>query len=252
MKRISNPLLRGKAALLMLGLAAGITLVMPACKKDDKDTKVKQAVSEEEAKEVVNSTISQTVASQTQTAASIAVMYGGSSSARAADCGFSDSDTFTFDGTANGFTFSIDYSYDFKLLCGADATTPQSFDFNFDGKTKISSSKISMSDTSAAKFSITGLDKASTSLVFNQALDHKGNYTSTSGGNSFHNVIVYAAKDIKVSKTTYMIESGTATLKISGTTTTGKTFSYDGLITYKGKNTATYQVTGGGTFDLTW
>lgn len=249
MKKISNPLLRGKAALLMLGLAAGMAIVMPSCKKDDKEVK-QQAVTEAEVNEVVTSTISQTVSQQVQTAASLAVGFG---SAKASDCGYSDSSSFALNGSANGFSYNLDYAYSFVLSCGSDNETYQSLRFTFDGKTTISSSKLAMSDTSAADFSITGLDAASTSLVFNQSLNHKGNYTSKSGGNSFHNVIVYTAKDVKVSKTfPYVVESGTAAITISGTTTNGKSFSYAGVITYKGKNTATFTITGGGSFDLTW
>lgn len=253
MKRISNPLLRGKAALLMLGLAAGITLVMPACKKDDKDTKAQQAVTEAEANEVVTSTISRTVSTQVETAASLAVGFGGGAGARAADCGYSDSNNLTFSGSSNGFTISLDYAYSFVLSCGTDNATYQSLQFTFDGKTDISGSKFAMSDSSNADFTVTGLDDASKSLVFNQTLNHAGNYTSKSGGNTFSNVIAYTAKDVKVTKTyPYMIESGTAALTISGKTASGKSFSYAGVVTFKGKNTATFAITGGSTFDLTW
>lgn len=243
-------MLRGKAALLMLGLAAGIILVVPACKKDDKESTQQQAVSQAEANEVVSSAISGSVVSQTTMAAGIAAGFGGQG-AKTAECGFSfEGETGPMELTYNDFKMTMDYAYSYIMTCAADSATPKALAFKFDGKTSITGSKVSASDTSSANFSITGLDDKSTTLVFNQDFNHKGNYTSKSGGASFSNKLIYKAADIQVNKTTYQIVSGKAAVEISGVTTDGKKFDYKGQITFSGNNKATFAITGGSTFEL--
>ncbi|WP_343673860.1 hypothetical protein [Chitinophaga sp.] len=255
MKRMSNPLLRSKAALLFLCVAAGMSVVMPSCKKDDKDSS-EPAVSQAEVATVVNSAITNGgVAAQTTSAATTASMYLSArkgAKTTGADCGYTDENSFQLSSDANAATtFSIDYTYKFVITCVADQY--QSFNFTFAGKTALGTSKVSLADTSAATFAITGLEDASANLVFNQAFDNKASLISKDGSSpSFYSTLKYTATNVTVSKSSLQIISGTAAVKITGITTSGKSFSYEGTIVYKGNNKAVFTITGGSSFDLTW
>lgn len=256
MKRMSNPMLRGKATLLVIAIAAGTSMFMTSCKKDDKDSNSQSGVTEAEAAQVVSTAVTNGgVAAQTQQATIVATAFlGARHGAKAADCGWQDAGNFEFASDANAATtYSIAYDYTVNLTCATDGASYQSFQFAFNAKTAFATSKFALSDTSSADFNVTGLDDASANLVFNQKFDHNGTFTSKDGSaSSFHSVLKYTATDVTVSKSTLQIVSGTAAVTISGTTTTGKSFSYAGTITYKGNNKATFTITGGGSFDLTW
>lgn len=255
MKRMSNPLLRSKAALLFMCVATGMTVVVSSCKKNDQEESA-PAVSQAEVATVVNSAVTNGgVAAQTSAAATTASMYlSARKSAKTTgdDCGYTDEDSFQFSSDANASTtFSIDYTYKFVITCAADQY--QSFGFTFAAKTSLATNKIAVADTSAATFTITGLEDASKNLVFNQAFDNKASLISKDGtGNSFYSTLKYTATDVTVSKSTLQIISGTAAVKITGTTTAGKSFSYEGQIVYKGGNKAVFTITGGSSFDLQW
>ncbi|RFM30712.1 hypothetical protein [Chitinophaga silvisoli] len=256
MKRMSNPLLRSKAALYFLCVAAGISVFAPACKKDDKDS-AEPAVSQAEVATAVSSAVTNGgVVAQTEQAAQTASLYIAARKAAKAttdDCGFSDNGEIKFASETNATPyFSIDYTYNYVLKCDANQSF-QSFNFTFAGKTSMVTTKMAIADTSAATFSVTGLSDASNSLVFNQAFDNKANLVSKDAAvQSFYSVLKYTATDVTVDKSTLQIVSGTAAVKISGTNAAGKSFSYEGTITYKGNRKAVFTISGGSSFDLTW
>jgi hypothetical protein len=256
MKRMSNPLLRSKSALYFLCVAAGISVFAPACKKDDKESS-SPAVSQAEVATAVSSAVTNGgVVAQTEQAAQTASLYLNARKAAKAtsdDCGYTDNGNLVFASEPNSIPyFSINYTYDFVLKCDANQAF-QSFNFSFAGKTVMTTEKLSVADTSAATFSVTGLDAASKSLVFNQAFDNKANLVSKDASvQSFYSVIKYTASNVTVDKTTLQIVSGTAAVKISGTNAAGKSFSYEGTITYKGSRKAVFTITGGSSFDLQW
>ncbi|WP_343692820.1 hypothetical protein [Chitinophaga sp.] len=258
MKRISNPLLRSKSAILLLCVAAGISVITPGCKKDDKaDANSDQAVSQTDVATVVSTAVTNGgVASQTEKAATTASLFlSTSNNAKATTaCGYKGEGNFNYATDANvANAFSINYTYNYLLTCAADQKSYQSFTFTFDGKTTMSTAKLSMADTSSATYTVTGLADTSKTLVFNQEFNHKGNVISKDGSTaSFYSVIKYKSANVTVDKATLTILSGTATVSITGTTSTGKTFSYDGTITYKGNKKATFAINGGSSFDLNW
>lgn len=256
MKRMSNPLLRSKSALYFLCVAAGISVFAPACKKDDKESS-SPAVSQAEVATAVSSAVTNGgIVAQTEQAALTANGYLNARKAAKAtgdDCGYTNTDEIKFASEPNSVPyFSIDYTYSVVLTCATDQTY-KSFDFAFAGKTVMTTEKLSIADTSAAKFSVTGLDDASKSLVFNQAFDNRAGLISKDASvQSFYSVIKYTATNVTVDKTTLQIVSGSAAVKITGTNAAGKSFSYEGTITYKGSRKAVFTITGGSSFDLQW
>jgi hypothetical protein len=259
MKKVITPLSRSKSAILFVLVAAGISMAVPACKKDDQKTI--NAVSEDE----VNLVVTQAIASpqgglvlQTNSAVDIAAGYGQRKGAKittdecgqefASEVGYSSEDNPNSDIS---FDFLLKFSY--KLTCTAEQE-PQKLTFGAAGHTNYTSPALAFSDSSVANFSITGLESDSTLLVFNQSFDRTGTLRFGSGDSarSFISTLNYVATNVKVNKETKKIVSGTAAVIISGVSGTGKTFNYAGTITYLGENKAKFAIKGGGTFDLNW
>ena len=59
-----------------------------------------------------------------------------------------------------------------------------------------------------------------------------------------NNLSTYSLNNIAVSKTTYNIVSGTASVVFNGVSSTGNQYTYDGTITFNGNNTATLVING--------
>lgn len=255
MKRLNIPMFRSKAALYFLCVAAGISVFVAACKKDDKDST--PALSQQEVATSVSAAVTNGgVIAQTEQAALLANGYLNTRKAAKAtgdDCGYTASDEIKLSSEANAIPyFSIDYTYSLVLTCGTDQTF-KSFDFTFAGKTALTTKQMSVANTSDAKFSVTGLDEASKTLVFNQTFNNDAAIVSKDASlQSFKSKIKYTASNVTVDKATLAIVSGTADVSISGTTANGKEFSYEGKITYKGSRKAVFTINGGGDFDLNW
>jgi hypothetical protein len=115
-------------------------------------------------------------------------------------------------------------------------------------------SKLSANDSSVATFNVDGLLPDSSFLIFNQTFDRKGSMTITSGDTTktFYSVVSYKATDVKISKETRQIVSGTAEVSVSGTNEKGKSFSYSGTITYQGNYKAIFAIKGGSKFNFDW
>ena len=258
MKRMKSPLLRSKSALLSV-CVAGIFLAVPACKKDDdKKTIDASEVTVSQASDVVADAIVSPenggVMVQTTSALQIANAFMNvRKGAKTDDCGYSNQGNLDLKSDANSaVTFSYNFKYSWELKCASDSESYQSFAFDFSGRTQVSTAKFSSNDSSAAIYKITGLDDASEYFLINQTFDHSGELVSkVSSMASLSSVIKYTAYDIKINKSTLQIVSGTATVKISGKSSEGKAFSYEGTITFKGNNKAVL-VLGSSTTDLKW
>lgn len=248
MKRVNTPLSRSKSAILFVLVASGISLAIPACKKDDAAA---PAVSQEEVKEVVTNALSANggLMFQTNTAVQVAQGYdAGRQAGRtiSEECGVAHDNNISIATTA--FTYSMKWNW---LLSCTTEKEPQSVAFSFAGKVVIETAKLKMRDTTESTFKIEGLESDSSLLVFNQSVHREGilELVTDNATRSFASVLTYNATNVKVNKATGKIVSGTAAVTISGVSTKGK-FLYAGTITYKGDNKCTFNIVGGQSFEL--
>lgn len=255
MKKNRNLMFRSKSALLFVCLAAGISLVIPACKKDN-DTTANSGVSEKQAVTVVSDAMindQSGLVTQINSAAQIASgMSAERKGAKLSDlCGLNQDGAHNGSFTSEGTTFTYDVAWNYELNCVQEV--PQYLAMSYKSKLDVSSTKLTAKDSSVAVFKISGLDSTAAEWVFNQKFDHAGQITSkTDETPSFNSVIAYTSTDVKVSKTTLLIVSGTATLTISGKDSKGNSYSYSGTITFKGNKKATLVVAGGSSYELAW
>jgi hypothetical protein len=146
-------------------------------------------------------------------------------------------------------TYSLNLAWNWKLSCA----NPASFAASFKGSSTYTATRMSSSDSSNGSFTITGIEPSNTAYTFNSSYTRQGSQQSKIGNkNSFTSTITVNSSNIQVNKTTQQIVSGTATVSISGASSSGKSFSFNGTITFNGGKTATLVISGGGTYTITW
>lgn len=242
--------MKREAALLLVCLSAGILFTISSCKKDDNKTTV-TTVSEGDVAEAVSESIytsSGGLVAQTTIAAGYSSdLMNARAGAKVSDqCGIMHDTTLAASGT------SFSYSFNWNWLLTCRDVIPQVFTFNYSGKASYEGERMSSSDSAKANITVTGLGD-SAYYVFNQTYTRNGSQTSkVNQQRSFSSVISIVSSDIKISKTTLKILSGTGAVTVTGKGSGGNSFSYAGTITFLGGDKATLVVTGGATYNLSW
>lgn len=255
MKRQNLTFAKGKSTLLLMFLAAGISFGVTSCSKDDKEETTPGVTNENAAVMVTQSVTAQDglVKQAEQATLTISALEARKASGgRLSDfCGQTENDSLKLSGNGNNTSFSFELYWQYGLTCLQEI--PSQFDFDFHGTSSIGLEKFSASSTYTSEYTVRGLSANSANWEIFQKYDATGKLESkTTDIPSYSSEIHYESVNIKVSKTTHMIVSGTATVKITGKDSKGNAFSYQGVITFKGNKKATYVISGGGTFELQW
>ena len=234
-----------KAALLVCFLFA-----VSSCKKDDDTNTItvsESDVAEAVGESVYNSSGGLVVQSTTAAEYSSALMNTRKSAKVSDQCGIKHDTTLA----ATGENYSYSFNWNWLLTCSE--IVPQTFVFNYAGKTAYETVRMSSSDSAKANITVSGLGEDSTYYVFNQTYTRNGSQTSkVNQKRSFTSLISIVSTDIRISKSTLKILSGTGAVTVKGEASGGKSFSYTGTITFLGNEKATLVVTGGATYNLTW
>lgn len=246
MRRPCLSFARSKSTLLLLLVAAGISFGVSSCSKDDNENK--SSVSQDQAASVITQSVAGPGGMSAQinqsVQAVVALEARKAQGGKLSDfCGQTNEDNFKASSEANGISFSFDFHWSSSLACVQEV--PTEFSFTFNGKTSFATDKFASADTSSALYKLSGLDANSANWTFNQAYDRIGEFESKSADvPSFNSTIHYLASDIKVSKETLQIVSGTASVEISGTDLKGNAFKYQGTITFQGNRKAVLVISG--------
>ena len=254
MRRPRLSFAKSKATLLLFVVAAGISFGVTSCSKDD-DTKQTPGVTQDQAATVVSQTIINQggITEQLNTATlAVSAMEARQAGGKLSDfCGKSTDGSTSGAGSANGITFDYKLSWLYSLACTGDV--PTEFTFKFNGKTSIETEKFKTVDTCYSNYKLRGLGATSTAWEISQTFDRAGSFVSkTADLPSFTSAVHYESVNIKVSKETKQIVSGTATVKITGADSKGNAFKYEGVITFQGNKKAVFTINGGSNFNLNW
>jgi hypothetical protein len=255
MKRESISFIRSKAAFLFVCLSAGIVLTVTSCKKDDSPGYI--TVSEEEIAEAVGESVSTEsgglVYQSTAAAVYSSDMINSRIGAKASDqCGIMH-DTTVAGVSETGATVTFSYNFNWNWLLTCREIVPQTFVFNYSGKASYDAVRMSSNDSAKANITVTGLGGDSAYYVFNQTYTRNGSQTSKiNQKRSFTSLIKIVSADIRISKTSLKILSGTGAVTVSGEGSGGRSFSYTGTITFLGNDKATLVVTNGATYNIAW
>lgn len=254
MRRPRLSFANSKATLLLLVVATGISLGITSCSKDD-STKETPGVTQQQAASVVTQTfVNQGGISEqlTTTTNAVVAMEARRAGGKLSDfCGKSTDGSISHAGTSEGITYDYKLKWLYSLAC--NGTTPYELTFNFSGKTSIETDKFATVDSATATYKLRGLGETSTAWELSQTYDRAGKFVSkTADLPSFTSAVHYESANIKISKETHEIISGTAAVKITGADAKGNVFKYEGTITFQGNKKAVFAVTGGSNFQLNW
>lgn len=247
MKTSQITLYGGSIAKLFTITALAFAMALSSCKKD---SAAGNAVTEEEAAEVMVQAVdpaSGGLALQTTAAATITVTNSGS-----AKCGVAKDSTITGSGSTAARAYSYNLSWHRLLTCSV-GSIPSKLDFTFTGSSTYSGPRMSSDDNSTGAFTVTGLELSSSEYVVNQTYTRNGTQQSKVRNNrSFSSTVNIITTDVKVSKDNQQITSGTGTVKVTGTASTGETFSYSATITFLGGKKANIVFASGATYAVSW
>lgn len=214
-----------------------IILFFSSCKKAEE---IIESVSEEEAVEVVENSLSSDaggLAGQIEESAAIVSAYTESKNEY---CGLSfDSAINIVNPSEAVITYHYNLEWDWVINCN-QFQIPESFVFNCEMGGGYDAPRMSANDEASVSFELSDLDLSTGFITFNGSFEREGTCQSKIGEKrSFSSKIIFEAMDVKVDKATKKLLSGTANLTLEAKTSEGKTFSFDGVVTFTGGDTAT-------------
>jgi len=240
-----------KSTIILGKMAALITLTVclaTSCKKDASSgsTSTATTVTEQDAADAVTNAIAPTSAGVTAQVSDATVMAASA----AYPCGQSfDSSIIRSSASGAAISWSYTLGWGWKLTCGS----PANFAASFNGHSMYDALRMSSSDSSKGSFTVTGLSPADADYTFNTSYERNGSQQSKIGNkNAFTSKITVTSTNIKVDKATREIISGAADVTISGASSSGKSFSFSGTLTFNGGKTAVLQIAGGTSYTITW
>ena len=244
------PLARtGKVLLTGLFLSTALMFSMTSCKKDSTSSvSSADSVTEADAADAVTSAVTPATAgmvSQTETA--VVIVNDGNLA-----CG-TESDSTITGANLSGAAVTYNYSLNWSSLMSCTNSIPSSYGFNFTGKFSYDAPRISSADSSTGSFTLSGIQPGVSAYTFNSNYVREGSEVSkVREMRSFNSKISITSTNIIVDKATEKITSGTASVSISGASSSGKSFSFSGTITFNGDETATVVLASGTSYSITW
>ncbi|MCD9017209.1 hypothetical protein [Parachryseolinea silvisoli] len=223
---------------------ACLVLAAGACKDDDE----KEAVSNDEAAEMIASSLAESssgfaaVADESATVTDgVMDVYNGG---RTTSCGYEYEQTFTRTNPSNAsVTYEFVYTYHYLLSCENDA--PKSMEVNVTYNGEFDGPRISSAHEGSADITITKLEN--TSATYSIDADYQWNGSSQSkirNRNTTSSSVEITLDDVVVDKEAHEILSGSASATITGTVTGKGSFTYTGTIVFNGNHMAELTVKG--------
>jgi hypothetical protein len=215
-----------------------VFVIFSACKKDE-NTAI-AAATEEEAVEVVQNTMSSEsggLTEQIETSAAIVAPY---STTRNDICGLVFDTAIILTNTLGSqITYEYNFGWDWEINCN-QWQIPESVTFSYNMNGWYNGPDMSAQDSADQSFQLSGLDLSQDYLTYNGSYQREGLYQSKIGGQrSLTGKIAIETINVKVNKTSYKIESGTANITVFIETSDGRTFSFAGTIIFNGNDIAT-------------
>lgn len=218
---------------------------------DNDDTSVSnEALTEEEAVAVVESTLARQSAGLDETTYAYSKSYE-EDYAMNFQCNTLIQEDYDYDYSGNFVQANYSYNWDFELNCNA-FSIPQSAEFNSNGNGNYTTPKLSSNDSSSLNSTVTGLQPTASELIFSGTYERIGTqeYSSNFINKTLASEFKATISSIAVNKANYQINSGMASFTLTGTSN-GTPFSFSGSITFNGNNTATVTINGNN-YNVDW
>ncbi|HEY9196297.1 MAG TPA: hypothetical protein VIM77_08525, partial [Mucilaginibacter sp.] len=142
-------------------------------------------------------------------------------------------------------------NWDYTLACAG--VIPSQLTFNFNGSGSYEGPRMSSNDQSTGGFILTNLQPTASTYLLSSTYQRTGTSTSKIARKyTFTSTLNITSSNIAVEKTSLKIVSGTAAIKITGTSSSGKSFTFNGTITFQGNNKATLILNSGASYAIEW
>ena len=231
--------------MLVAVVAAGIAFGVSSCHKDATTTDT--TVTEADAAQLTTDAVSPSTGGMVLQLSSSVTVY----KTVTLTCGVQKDSSIAI-ASVTGVIPSYSYTLSWNYLLTCNGIVPSQLAFNFTGNGSYNGTLMSSSDKSTGGFVMTGLGTGS-QYIFNTTYSRTGTTTSkVLRQNTFNSVISVTGSNIAVDKTTQLIVSGTATVNITATSTSGKTFTFSGTITFLGSKKANLVLNSGATYVIQW
>lgn len=239
-----KPTFKNNKTIAMLLLAGGLTICVYSCKKDNASAP-SATVTEADAAELTTDAIVPANAGLVLQVNSSVTVY----KTVTLTCGAQKDSSIT-KSSVSGAVPSYNYSLAWNYLL--NCTTSQ-FTAGLSGSSSYDGPRMSSSDNSTGSLVLGGLQPSATAYTLNTSYTRNGSQTSKIGNsNTFTSKLVITSSNMMLDKTTLQILSGTASVAITGSSTSGKSFSFSGTVTFQGSNKATLVLNSGASYAITW
>lgn len=159
-------------------------------------------------------------------------------------CGQTTTENFTQTGDNGNYSYDYNINTSYFLSCTAFGF-PSSLAFEASTDGQYITPRMTSNDTSSLDWTVSGLSPVNSSVTFNGEYQRNGTQVSlVRNMNTFESTLTFNLSSVIVNKTTYEIESGTATVAFVGTSSTGAQYTFVGSITFNGDGTATLLING--------
>jgi hypothetical protein len=214
-----------------------------SCNRDNDDTPEVIEISEEDAVDVIEGALTmdtEGLVSEIENAAEVADKYAEKT---LSPCGV------TFDSTFSvaHYTALIDASYsnalEWTVYCN-NAQIPENLDFGRESQGAYETTRMESFDASSSMWNLDNLILG-TEYTLNGDYSRSGSQTSkVRNQNSMTSTVTMSVTNLSVDKGTRHIESGTADITVSGSSSTGHTFSFEAEVIFQGDGSALVVIDG--------
>lgn len=202
-----------------------------------------QSITEEEAIDLVESSIAEETAGLTKSSYDYTKSYE-EGIAQNIQCENTIQDNFSY--TNNGAFAEVNYNFmwEYTISCNA-LSVPQSALLNVSGSGIYTTPRIASDDSSSLSAQLSGLQPTSSNIIYNGTYERSGiqQVTTNQVSKTITTEFNAAISDLTVKKSDYSVSSGSGTFTLSGSND-GESFSFEGSITFNGDGTATIVING--------
>ena len=228
---------------MLMGLL--ITVLFVSCDREDRDFGEAAEVTEEEALEMVQTSLMSEVYGMDIQADDALGLETDTTGKSVYDCGVLNSRSMERNSLPNApisFTHSFDYL--FSLVC--EEGEGKAFAIEFNGNGTYSSARLRSDDTIRYEAVLANIVTPGSPYVYTSSFTREGTQVTTIAGRTknFDSTLSIESTAITIDKASRKIMSGSSTFSFSGTLSTGEPFSYGGTVSFKGNGAATVTING--------
>lgn len=232
MKNMRNPIIA------LFVLIAG-SLSLTSCRKDAED--IQAILSNSEAAEVMEIMITERTAGMTTPTIDMAALIESVD----ITCGVTGDTAYTLTKSVGATTYSRNFNISWLVTCN-NANIPQSVDFDVDGSGTFTGLNWTGSTTSTGEMAFTGLGVQATDYNASGSYQYTGTFTGDLRRTdpSVNCVADLTLTNLVINKSTQQITGGTGTAKLTATSASGQTATFNVTIVFNGNGSVTVEVNG--------